>query len=216
MIRKLFSNVISIVGKIKWESLTALFHDGRYYELTHNDHQKILDVLEKGNYFILTRRNCHLSTYLCSIANFFLTGHWGYWSHFCMNIELGSDDLFNKSAILESIGTGVKTSRFYEVFNCSSVCILKPILPGRTNWENLIEKSIIRNVGKAYDNFFELNNPESMSCVEIGLDAIKQVTNYEKKFHGLVAMINNEKNLTPDMFLMSGSFEVVLEIKGKW
>ena len=105
MIKDIFADLIILIGKIRWEKLTALLHGGRYYEITHEDHQKILDVLERGNYFILTRRNSHLSTYTCAFANWWLTGQWGYWSHLCMNVESESEDLFDKVKILESIGS---------------------------------------------------------------------------------------------------------------
>lgn len=132
-----------------------------------------------------------------------------------MNIEAATDALIDKTKILESIGSGVQLSPFEKVFNCDSVCILRPIMPDGIDWETIVEEEL-GNIGKEYDDYFNLNDDAAFSCVEVGLDALRKIPDHEKKFHGLFAMIKNEKNLTPDMYYKSGSFEVVLEIKGKW
>lgn len=211
MIKKIWAIFISNFGQIKWECLTEFFY-GSYFSLTPYDHQDIIDTLEKGNYVILTRRNSHMSTYLCNLAHWKLTGRWGYYSHACINVEAATDNLFDSVKILESIGSGVRVSSFMQVFDCDAVCILRPKLPENLDWESAVEAGL-KKLGSKYDNFFNLDDSCELSCVEIVLYCIKDLANYEKIFHGLMAMIGLQKNLTPDMYLESGSFEVVLEIK---
>ena len=211
--RKLWIKFITTIGKIQWEGLKKLL-TGKTFNLTKDDHRKILQVLSEGNYIILTKRTSHLSTYLVRLSHFFLTGRWGYWSHVCMNIEGPIVNMHNSVRILESVGIGVKTSSFDEAFNCDSVCILRPKIPRiiKIDWETLVEKSL-KNIGKEYDNLFKLGDDKEMSCVEVILDALETIPDYQILFHGLLAMIKIEHNLTPDMYYECGSFEVVLEIR---
>jgi len=211
MIMKIVEPVVMVMGKLNWEGVKELF-TGRRYNLTIYDRLKIMRVLAEGNYFILTRRHTHLSTYMANAAHWLLTGRWGYWSHFTMNVDLNPTADKDKMRFIEAIGKGVTISSFDEIFNCDGVWIGKPILPDGISWEEIMEAEL-KNEGKKYDTFGKINDPTKMNCVEVGLDAIKKVPDYEQRFHGLLAMIKLEKNLSPDMFIESGSFVTVLEIK---
>lgn len=202
---------VLLLAKIKWEWVNTLRY-GRHYSLKLRDHRKIMEVLNQGNYIILTRRNTHLTTYATCLSNLLLTGRWGYWSHACMNIDRDIHKAPGTIKILEAVGSGVKVSGFYEVFDCDSVCILKPLCPEGLNWEDVIDEGI-SSIGKKYDTDFKLGDASKMSCVEVVFDAIKKVKDYKYVFHGLLAMIKLEKNLTPDMYYDCGSFEVLLEIR---
>lgn len=202
---------IKLIGKINFEFIYEFFY-GRYFSLTPEDHQQILDVLKKGNYIILTRRETHLSTHMANLAHWLLTGRLGYYSHACMNVEASEEGLIDNARFLESVGSGVRIAKFMEIFNCDAVCILKPIMPGRMSWENAVSAGL-RKIGSDYDLFFDIRDRSKFSCVEIMLFCIEQITNYKARFHGLLAMIDNEKNLTPDMFIECGSFQKVLEIR---
>jgi hypothetical protein len=71
----------------------------------------------------------------------------------------------------------------------------------------------LSNIGKSYDSHFDLTDANKMSCVELALSALKKDPKYDQNFNGLIAMIKNEKNLTPQMFDECGAFETILEIK---
>ena len=214
MIEKVISFFVIALGKIKWEWLTKAMCGGRYYGLTAEDQQTILDVLEKGNYIILTRRNSHLSTYLENFAHWFLTFRWGHWGHACINVEYAEQNLLENACILEAIGDGVKESRFLDVFDCDAVCILKPIMPENIDWETVVSHGLSQ-LGKEYDSLFKYNDSGKFSCAELVLFCLSFIPNYEQKFHGLLAQVHIEKNVSPDMFIESGSFNVVLEIRRK-
>jgi hypothetical protein len=79
------------------------------------------------------------------------------------------------------------------------------------NWDEAIDQAIT-NLNKGYDNYFDLADGSKMSCVEVVLDGLKKDPEYKDKFHGLIAMIEREGNLTPAMFLESGSFKVLLDV----
>lgn len=210
-LERLYIGWLNFIAGVKWPGLKKRF-TGREYDLNSKDHRKIVEVLKQGNYIILTWRSTHLTSYLIAIGHFLLTGRWVKWSHACMNIE--SSEYGNRThiRILEAIGSGVRLSEFNEVFDCDAVCILRPKMPGQIKWEDVVDRGL-KDIGKKYDNFFKLGNDKEMSCVEVILDVLKAIPNWEFNFHGLLAMIKNEKNLTPPMYVECGSFEIVLEIR---
>ena len=118
--KKLWAILIGKIGSVEWEDLREKI-TGKKYSLTLHDHGMIWAKLTDGPCIILTRRRAHMSTYFVSIGHFLLTGRFGYWSHVCMSFKDNG-----KVKILESVGRGVIVSEFFDVFNCDSVCILKP------------------------------------------------------------------------------------------
>lgn len=202
-----------IIANIKWDLLRYKL-TGRKYGLTWNDHKDILEVLSKGNYIILTWRSSHLTSYLTAFGHFILTGRWQKISHALMNIELLENVNQSNTTFLEATGEGVHKSHFYQVFDCDRAIILRP-LTDDFDWEDVIEE-VISNEGKKYDNLFSLSDESEMSCVELILDGLSRVPDHLYRFHGLYSMIKNEGNLTPAMYIESGSFEVVLDIYRPW
>jgi len=180
--------------------------EGERFRLTEDDHLTILKHLTNSNYIILTKRRGYLSNPMICFANFVLTFKWGYWTHALMNIEGDSPC----PELVEAIGAGVKKSSFYEVFNCDSVCILKPRIPkgADLSWEQ-INEAAYSMMGKEYDTLGDLMDDNKLNCVEYVMKCLKIVPSGDILFHGLYAFVNMHKNLTPDMFLYCGSFEVV-------
>lgn len=204
-LRKLWSAVVDKVGALQWEWLMPP-------KLDRSHHALICQVLSRGNFVILTRRRAHMSTYLVGIGHWFLTGRWGYWSHVCMNVEPDDLDLASSVRIVEAVGAGVRISGFYDVFDCDSVKILRPLIHEGFEWEDVIAQAL-KSVGRPYDDFFDLSDAEAQSCVEVFWQAMKEDTRFRERFHGLVAQVEREKNLTPSMFEECGSFETMLEIR---
>lgn len=145
---KITKKLVPFFGGISWER-PRFWLTGRRYSLTWKDHMKILEVISGGNYIILTRRKSHLSTYMTNFAHFLLTGRMGYWSHVAMNIEPDEARVQSAARILESIGGGVRISGFYDVFNCDSVLILKPLTS--VPWDVIVARGLT-SVGKPYDD----------------------------------------------------------------
>lgn len=206
MFKSLFAAFIRCVGKIRWEGLRLKIF-GERFSLTYEDWGKIRLILEEQNCIILTRRKAHLSTYMCNLGHFLLTGRWGYWSHACTNKEDG-----DQIEIIESIGIGVVESPFEKVFDCDSVVLLRPVCGEGFDWASFVS-SAFKDIGKKYDNDFNLKDDSTVSCVELIYSSLKKDPKFHERFNALEGIIKLEKNLTPDMFYECGGFEVVLEIR---
>lgn len=194
--------IVQFFGKIEWRSKNTL---------TDEDHAKIKDLLAPNYYVILTRRNNHLSTYLISLANFLLTGKFSHWAHALMNLEdeVKTDDDY---LLIEAIGKGVTTSHFNEVFDVNSVVLLKPKNISVEKWTSILDAAR-ENLGRPYDNLFDLKSDKAMSCVELVRDALQADPDYATNFAEFERMICERKNLTPQMFYECADFEVVYEVR---
>jgi hypothetical protein len=200
--QKAWVTVVENFGKIHWKSKNLL---------TDEELDKIQEILTPNYYVILTRRNNHLSTYMVSFANFFLTGKFSFWSHALMNLE-NSVNSREDFILVEAIGKGVTLSHFNEVFDVNAVVLLKPKNLSVEKWTAILDKA--RNsVGKPYDNLFDLKNDSAMSCVELVRHALQADPDYATNFAQFEAMIRERKNLTPQMFYECLDFEVVYEIR---
>ena len=193
---------IEFLGRIHWPAKNLLTADEQ------NEIRKRL----VGNYYIMcSRRNNHLSTYMIAFANFVLTGKFSYWGHVFMNLEdevkLDSDFL-----IIEAIGKGVGITPFAQVFNCNSVALLKPKNMTIEDWTIALDKARTE-VGKPYDNLFDLRNDNALSCVELVRTSLMADPDYAENFANFEALIKKRKNLTPQMFYDCSDFEVVFEIR---
>jgi uncharacterized protein YycO len=193
---------IKKVGKIHWSPKDTL---------TVEEQDIIRKKLKKNYYVMLSRRNNHLSTYFISMGNFLLTGKFSYWSHAFMNVEdkVKSDDDFR---IVEAIGTGVKYTPFEKAFDVNGVVLLQPKGMTSKDW-NLAMEKINSEVGKPYDNLFDLKNDKALSCVELVRTALMADPDYATNFANFEAMIAKEQNLTPEMFYDCPDFEKVFEIR---
>ena len=194
--------IVQFFGKIHWRPRNLL---------QENEHKQIKEFLTPNYYVILTRRNNHLSTYMIAFANFFLTGKFSYWSHALMNLEdeVKTDDDF---MLIEAIGKGVTTSHFNDVFDVNGVVLLKPKNISIEKWTAILDEAR-ENLGKPYDNLFDLKSDKAMSCVELVRDALQADPDYATNFAEFERMIKERKNLTPQMFYDCPDFEVVYEIR---
>jgi hypothetical protein len=200
--QKIWVAVIEKIGKIHWAPKNTLTAD-------EQDHIRKLLV---GNYYVmLSRRNNHMSTYMIAFANFVLSGKFSYWSHAFMNAEdqVTQDSDFR---IVEAIGVGVEYTPFDKVFDCNSVVLLKPKNMAIEDWTLVLDKARTE-IGKPYDNLFDLKNDQALSCVELVRTALKADPDYDTNFANFEALINKRKNLTPQMFYDCPDFEVVYEVR---
>lgn len=195
---------IEWVGTIHWSPKNTLTIDQQ------DDIRKLLI----GNYYImLSRRNNHLSTYFISLGNFLLSGKWSYWSHAFMNAEdkVISDEDFR---IVEAVGVGVEYTPFDKVFDCNSVVLLKPRCMLVEDWTAVLDKAKTE-IGKPYDNLFDLKNDQALSCVELVRTSLMAEPDYAKNFANFEALIKKRKNLTPQMFYDCLDFVVVYEVRNR-
>lgn len=207
--------VLSFIGNITWGGLKRFF-TGVEFEITYKERLEITKLLIQNNCLCLTRRKTHLTTYLIAIAEYFLRGKWGYWSHALFNFE-GHADTMYQLRFIEAIGRGVVENDSVEVLNCDSMVLLVPQLYGKDPiltkaWDECVQSSP-KDLGKKYDTRLNIKDPTCVSCVEEILDQIKEIPDYEHHFSGLLALIEKEKNLTPDMLYDCNDFRVLLEIR---
>lgn len=202
MFKKLLEKIVVLIGKVHWKLKTPL---------TADDKQRLRMMLTPNYYIILTRRKNHLSTYFINLADFLLMGRWGYYSHALLNIEdeVKSDSDFQ---LIEATGAGVKLSTFDEVFNCSSVALLKPKCMSIEKWTLVFEKAK-QELGKPYDNLMDIEDDSRLNCVELVRLALKNEPNYDVDFANFENMIKKYGQLSPQMFYNCPDFEVILEIK---
>lgn len=200
--QKLWVNFIELVGKVHWAPKNTL---------TLAEQDNIRKLLGENYYIMLSRRNNHLSTYFISLGNLLLSGKWGYWSHAFMNVEnkAYSDDDFR---IVEAIGHGVEYTPFDKVFDVNGVVLLKPKNMTIEKWTYVLDKAK-SEIGKPYDNLFDLKNDQELSCVELVRISLMSEPDYYTNFSKFEELIKKNKNLTPQMFYDCEDFEVVYEIR---
>lgn len=202
-------NVLSVVN---WDRPRELI-TGRRYNLDVDDWCKIAKELDRGYYIILTYRKSHLSSYAVQLGHFALTGKFGDYSHALCNIEPDKNiNGFDDFKFIEAIGKGVVCNDWHDTMNVDRICILKPKYYTQEEFDSCVTE-IYDEIGKKYDKRFKYNDPKNRSCVEIARERMIHLPDYFTKMRVFEYMIQNEKNLTPQMFRDCPDFEVVLEIK---
>jgi hypothetical protein len=195
--------VVQRIGKIEWKQTHAI---------SEEDKLAIHKLLADGYYIILTRRSNHFSTYAISFANFILTRKFSFYSHSLMNLEdeVKSPDDFR---LIEAVGKGTQYSSFDTVFGTvDAVALLKPKALSLDEWNDVMDK-LKSEIGKPYDTLFDLKSDAAVSCVELVRDALRADPEYATKYAAFEAMINKNRNLTPQMYFDCSDFEVVHTVK---
>jgi hypothetical protein len=205
---KLVEFLIIIIGRIDFSSFKYLF-TGRSYNLLDKDIETAVLLLCSGRFCGLSRRNTHLSTLAVNISHFILTGKWRYWSHAWINADDYETPL--KLEISESISKGVIKSRFWNVFNCDGLVLLKPKYLSDDEWEKVNKYIDETFLGKGYDFLANLKKNDKVNCVELLFRVITKVN--PCALPNTSRMIKKYKNLTPDMIYESGDFEIVYEVR---
>lgn len=200
--------VLDVLGKVKWESLYAALHSGKKFLLTTEDHAKIDNILDLNSCIILTRRNCHLSTYSCDFAHLVKTGSWGYYSHALLNIE--KDDEPYK--MIEATGIGTHWTGFNNVFNCDSTCLLIPRGLTLQDWKEIFDNAPTL-LGIPYDTLFDFKNGNKLSCIELVYLLLQRAAPTSEAYLALDALLKKHGCLTPQMVRESNAFTIVLEIR---
>lgn len=206
-----WNTVMDMVAAVKWNRTQAVLNGGVYYRLTEMDHDRIRDLLAKNYLVILTRRSCHLTTYLISIASLIKTGRFSHYTHALMNVE---GDLAGHVGykLIEATGVGVWYNTFMNVFDCDSVALLAPKGVPIDEWTKVLDK-VKSQIGKAYDTLFDVMSDQQVSCVEMVYWGLKELPDYESRFPALVSLIKTHgNNLTPQMLYDCGELELVLEV----
>lgn len=179
--------------------------------LTADDLNEAEKLLGPDYYFVLTSYN-HFGSYLVRLANFFLTGKWGYYSHIIMNIDTDTSTRDTFKFVESTPNRGVTVSNFDEAFadDCKGFAIIKPKNMPVDRWTAVLDKAN-RELGKPYNTLFNLDSSKALNCVQLVREALVGEPDYYTNFAGFERIIEKYHNLTPDMFLNCGDFEVVYE-----
>jgi hypothetical protein len=203
---------MNLIAKTTWRTLRTKVY-GRGYNLSTEDWRRIHAVLTQGYYIILTADKSHASSWAVRFAGLGLTGKISDYSHALVNIEPDQDSYaYSEFRFIEALGSGVKVSNWDEVFNCDTICILKPKYYS-TEELNHVLAAAYTLVGRKYDKYFNLKDAKELSCVEVVRNQLKQLPYYEDRMRVFEFMIQHYKNLTPQMFRDCPDFEVLLELK---
>ena len=203
----------NLFASVSWEGLRALFNGGIYWDLTEQDHDKLRELLKPNYYIILTRRKCHLTTYLIGVASWIVSGKGVHYTHALMNVDDGNVRDDNDFKLMEATATGVHFSTFMQVFDCDSVVLLRPKGYTDKDWQETLD-AVLEQEGKQYDNLFDIADKTRVSCVEMCRQALMAEDNYETEFANLEALIKKHgNNLTPQMLYDCGDFEVAFEVR---
>lgn len=201
-------------SSVEWTRLVSKIRGGKPgFNLTEEDWAVLKEQLADGYYIILTRRKTHLTTYSIAVMTWLKSFKWPDYSHALMNLDLVDDpSQFMQFKLMEATSTGVHYSHFDEVFDCDYVCLLEPINMDHEEWKAVMV-GLAEQLGKPYDNLFDVYDESRVSCVEMCLAALRDNPNYAHDFPNLEKMIKAVGNLTPQMYRDCKDFRVVLEIK---
>jgi len=178
--------------------------------ISQEQKNEIAKCLASGYYIILTGDRHHFSSIVVSFLSWVKTGQWAKYTHALMNCDNITDaNDFNSFKFVEATSVGVHLSSFDQVFSCDYVCLLSPVNVSNIEWTQIIDK-LLSQQGLKYDDLFDLSDSSRVSCVELVLNALK-ATKYSEKFKDLESLINQEKNLVPQMFRNCKDLVVTLE-----
>lgn len=194
---------IELIAHAHWKQKKAL---------TAEEDAILKEKFTNDYYIIVTRKSNYLTTFFIALGNFFLTGHWGFYSHVLMNLEdkVKTDDDFR---FVEATGVGVHYSDFESVFgHVDAVGLVKPRHMALEDWTAALDRAKVY-LGRPYDNLLDLKNDQEINCVELIRLALEGVPDYSTKFAEFEELAQKKGKLTPDMFANCSDFEVVYTIK---
>ena len=202
LLQTIETKFIDFIGSVKWS-----LHNG----ITNAEQDIIRQKLTNDYYIILTRNNNHLSTYFINLGDFLIGNGWSYWGHALLNMEgvVTSDGDFE---LVESTAVGVHIDTFANVFDVNSVALLKPKNMPIADW-NLVFAKAITELGKPYDELFNLNQDTNFSCVELVRAALQADPDYATNFANFEALVQKFGRITPQMFYQCPDFEIVYEVR---
>ena len=198
---QLYHWLATVPPKISW---------GHRHNITDAQRDALAEKLASGYYIILTGSSHHLSSVLVSFLSWLKTGKWAKYSHVLMNCDnIKNADDRSAFKFVEATAKGVAYTTFDEVFACDRVCLLTPETVSNQEWTSIID-TLLTELGKPYDDLFDLADSSHLSCVEVVLDALKSA-DLANNFKNLSQLIQQEGNLVPEMYRECTDFSVAVE-----
>lgn len=212
LLYKSLHRVTRFLSSVQWGGLKAKLNNGVRYEVTQQEREHMAELLKRGHYLILTEHKTYLTTYLIGLLTYFKTKQWPTYVHILMNLDVGTKENEFGFKLMEATNKGVHYSSFEEVFGCDNICIIEPKNMDLLEWA-LVQAELSTQLGKNYDDFFDIKDDTHVSCVEMCLESLKALSTFEADFPHLDAMIKSVGNLTPQMYRDCLDFTVIYETK---
>lgn len=171
------------------------------------DRAILRDALASDYFIIATRRRNYLTSFFINLGHFLMTGRWGYFTHVLMNLEdtVNDDSDFR---FIEATTKGTKYSTFDQVFDgVDGVALVKPHSMTLIEWTSCLDTAKLQ-LGKPYDNLFNVKNDLEVNCVELVRIALMALPDYSTRFANFEKMLKTKKTLTPDMFAECDDFHI--------
>jgi hypothetical protein len=184
---------------------------GGKYQVTDAEKDYIKALLDIQPCFILIEDRSYLSSYLIRILSLLSTNKWPRYTHVLMNFDIGLGSHPDGFLLIEATNAGVHFSSFDYVFACDNVCLTTVDIT-KDQWQQ-IRVGLAKQLGKKYDDMFDIVDNSHVSCVEMCWDAVDELDDRGIVFPSLVRQIARHKQLTPEDFLHGNEFILVYETK---
>lgn len=202
--QKLQAWFVKTITPVKWKQRKPL---------TLHDMEVLQGMLTKDYFVICVRRNNYLTGFFISLAHFFLTFRWGYYTHVMMNLEDEVQDVSDFRIIEATTTTGTSFTPFATAFDeVDSVALIKPKAMTLDEWTACLDRAL-QFLGTPYDNLFDLKTSEQINCVELVRIALQTLPDYSTRFANFEKTLSKKKYLTPQMFAECEDFHIYHEIK---
>lgn len=196
--QKIHEWFVKKISHIKWDQKRTL---------DDVDKAILRDALTSDYFIIATRRRNYLTSFFINLGHFLMTGRWGYFTHVLMNLEDSVND-DSDFRFIEATTKGTKYSTFEEVFgNVDGVALIKPRSMTLDEWTSCLDTAKLQ-LGKPYDNLFNVKNDLEVNCVELVRIALMALPDYNTRFSNFEKMLKEKKTLTPDMFAECDDFHI--------
>lgn len=194
---------LKLVNNINWKWARKIII-GQYNSLTFEDKTIAEKIIIENEYLIcLTRQSSYLTTILISLATYIVSRKKTYYTHALM---------FERGTAFEATAIGTHLSAASHIIECDGIVFLRPTGMTQEFWVMMLEEAR-RNLDRPYDSLFDLSNDREISCIEYVYDSMKTIPGYMSRWPTFMGMVEKQGNITPQMLLDSGDFEIVLEIR---
>ncbi len=206
---RMLHGITRVISSINWDWGRKML--GGKYQVTDAEKDYIRDLLRIQPCFILIENRSFLSGYLVRMLSWLTTGKWVKYTHVLMNFDVGLGSHPDGFLLIESTNSGVHFSTFDHVFECDNVCLTTVDL---THFEWLqVRMGLAKQLGKSYDDWFDLQDNTHVTCVEMCWDALDELDNRDEVFPTFVQKIARYNQINPEDFRDSDEIILIYETK---
>lgn len=206
---RILHGITRVISSIHWNWGRKMI--GGKYWVTDTEKEYIRGLLNIQPCFILIENRSFLTGYLIRLLAWLTTGKWPRYTHVLMNFDVGLGPNSDSFLLIESTNRGVHFSSFDQVFACDNVCLTTVEL-SQFEWAQ-VRMGLAKQIGKEYDDCFDLSDNSRVTCVEMCWDALKELPNRDQLFPSIVKQIIRYKQITPEDFRDGDEIIILYETK---